>query len=488
MLKIYFQHYLFYKQGYSMYKIVKGIMKKALIVDDDISAIAVLKKHLKDSGLKVTAVFDAYNVIEKIKHTKYDILIANFNMPDMNGIELTEQVMKIDREIVIIFITSFSSIHSVMEALMKGAFDYLSKPIDTDELLFTINRGLERVSLKNENNLLKTKLKTVKEKSGGFESKNEVVKGILKEAAKAAANDLPVLITGEKGTGKEYLADYIHNNSSRKSAQFISMDCEAMPPLILESELFGHKKNAFSGAASDSKGLFEILDGGTIVLKNIEHLETMLQEKLLRMLRDKEFSRIGDSKIISSNVRIIATTAADLEDEVKKGNFRDDLYKSLTSYIFTLPPMRERKDDIMFYFQMYLNYFCNKKKSVQKAVSEDVLKILQKYDWTGNIPEIMNLAERLSVLSDKRIVTSDLLPEAIINSVINKKNKAAVDFNSIKQDIIRQFEVDFIKKYLEKNNGNVAATAKEINFHEVSLRQKISKLGINPQKYKTNNK
>lgn len=150
--------------------------------------------------------------------------------------------------------------------------------------------------------------------------------------------------------------------------------------------------------------------------------------------------------------------------------------------------MRERKDDIMFYFQMYLNYFCNKKKSVQKAVSEDVLKILQKYDWTGNIPEIMNLAERLSVLSDKRIVTSDLLPEAIINSVINKKNKAAVDFNSIKQDIIRQFEVDFIKKYLEKNNGNVAATAKEINFHEVSLRQKISKLGINPQKYKTNNK
>ena len=462
-------------------------MPKALIADDDISAIAILKKHLKDTDLEVTAVFDPDSVIEKIKHTKYDVLISNFNLPNMTGIELTEQVMEIDKDIVILFVTSFSSIQSVMKALSKGAYNYLSKPVDKDELLFSINRGLELISLKNENFLLKEKLRHANIKYSGFESRNDIVIRISKEAAKAAVTDTPILICGEKGTGKEYFARFIHECSKRKNYQVIVLDCEKIPMLLLESEVFGHRKDAFTGAVSNHKGYLETLGNGTLILKNIQQLEIPIQDKILRFIKDREFSRIGDPKVFFSNARLIATTSSDLKEMTKKGKFRQELYNRLSTFEFNLPPIRERKDDIMFYFEKYLDYFCKEKNSGTKRISDDVQKILEKYNWKGNIPEIINIAERLAIISDASLITVDMLPDSMISDFLVKEKKSGVDFNIIKKQVIKHFEIDFIKKYLKKNNGNVAATAKEINFHEVSLRQKISKLGINPQKFKINN-
>ena len=461
-------------------------MVNVLVADNDISSIAVIKKYLEDSDFKVTAVFDAFGVLEKLKHFKYDVLITDFNMPDMNGVELTEEVMKLENDLVVILVTAFSSIRSIVEALRKGGFDYLSKPIDKDELLLAISRGLERVSLINENRLLKHELE--KSESGfiGYETNSEVIRSLLNEASKAAKTDSPILISGENGTGKKVFARFIHNQSSRKHKQFIVLNCSTNSPLVVESELFGHVKGTFNGAEKEHKGYLELASNGTIFLDEIENLDSMTQVKILRVLQDKEFSRVGDTKILVSNVRIIASTNKDLTNDIKAGKFSEDLYRRLKAFEFNLPPLRERKEDILFYFSMYLDYFCKKNNHNLMAISEDVKRLLMKYDWKGNINEVKKLAERISLIADNGVISSDLLPTYMNKPLLGGKIDSSCNFNAAKQEIIKQFEIEFISKYLKKNNGNVSATAKEINFHEVSLRQKISKLGINPHKFKTN--
>ena len=338
----------------------------------------------------------------------------------------------------------------------------------------------------NENRLLKHELE--KSESGfiGYETNSEVIRSLLNEASKAAKTDSPILISGENGTGKKVFARFIHNQSSRKHKQFIVLNCSTNSPLVVESELFGHVKGTFNGAEKEHKGYLELASNGTIFLDEIENLDSMTQVKILRVLQDKEFSRVGDTKILVSNVRIIASTNKDLTNDIKAGKFSEDLYRRLKAFEFNLPPLRERKEDILFYFSMYLDYFCKKNNHNLMAISEDVKRLLMKYDWKGNINEVKKLAERISLIADNGVISSDLLPTYMNKPLLGGKIDSSCNFNAAKQEIIKQFEIEFISKYLKKNNGNVSATAKEINFHEVSLRQKISKLGINPHKFKTN--
>lgn len=460
-------------------------MARILVVDDEITSIAILRKVLEDAGHKVTTVVDGEKAIEKIKEFKFDILLTDFNMPGMNGIELTEQALRIEPDFIVILITAFATIRSAVDAIRLGAFDYLTKPINKEELLLSIQRGLERVQLLHENILLKQKLDLVEkdtEEEFNYETSSREIKDMLTEARKVAKTDSTVLITGSNGTGKEVLSKFIHKNSNRRNQQFVVLNCAALPPQLLESELFGHVKGSFTGAVKDHKGYFEIADNGTIFLDEIGEIDTVIQVKLLRVLQEREFSKVGDTRIQSTNVRIIAATNQELKKLILEGRFREDLYYRLNVFEFHLPSLKDRKEDIEFYFDKFIKEFSITNKKPIPEVDKNVKDILLNYNWPGNIRELKNVAERVSILSDKNRITLDLLPTNILGKATEKTLSA--DYNDNKESIIKEFELDFLKKYLKLYKGNVAATAKAINFHPVSLRQKLSKLGIDPREYK----
>ena len=460
-------------------------MARISVVDDEVTSIAILKKVLEDAGHKVTTVVDGEKAIEKIKEFKYDILLTDFNMPGMNGIELTEQALRIEPDFIVILITAFATIRSAVDAIRLGAFDYLTKPINKEELLLSIQRGLERVQLLHENILLKQKLDLVEkdtEEEFNYETSSKEIKDMLAEARKVARTDSTVLITGSNGTGKEVLSKFIHKNSNRKHQQFVVLNCAALPPQLLESELFGHVKGSFTGAVKDHKGYFEIADNGTIFLDEIGEIDTVIQVKLLRVLQEREFSKVGDTRIQSTNVRIIAATNQELKKLILEGRFREDLYYRLNVFEFHLPSLKDRKEDIEFYFDKFIKEFSIFNKKPPPEVDKNVKDILFNYNWPGNIRELKNVAERVSILSDKNRITVDLLPTNILGKATERTLSA--DYNDNKDSVIKEFELEFLKKYLKLYKGNVAATAKAINFHPVSLRQKLSKLGIDPREYK----
>ena len=460
-------------------------MANILVVDDELTSIAILKKVLVDAGHNVTTVSEPQSALDQTHQYKFDIMLTDFNMPNMNGIELTQEVLKIEPDLIVILITAFATIRSAVEAIRIGAFDYLTKPIDKEELLLAINRGLERISLMKENLLLKQKLEQIDHADYADEdygTASNLVKNILMESKKVAKTDSTILITGANGTGKEVLAKFIHKNSQRNNQQFVVVNCAAIPGQLLESELFGHIKGSFTGAIKDHKGYFEIADNGTIFLDEIGEIDTMLQVKLLRVLQEKQFSKVGDTRIQSTNVRIIAATNKDLKKEIEEGTFREDLYYRLNVFEFYLPSLKDRPEDIEYYFNKFLReYSIISKKSVPK-VETKVVSALSMYDWPGNIRELKNVVERMSILADDNKISIDLLPL----NISNDKNEKLLsnDYNENKETVIKNFEINFIKKHLKLNKGNVAATAKSINFHPVSLRQKLSKLGIDPRDYK----
>lgn len=458
-------------------------MANILVVDDELTSIAIIRKVIEDVGHKVTTVSNGNDALEKLKEYKYDIMITDFNMPGMNGIELTKQALEIEPDFIVIVITAYATIKMAVEAMRIGAFDYLTKPISKDELLLSISRGLERLALLHENILLKQKLATISpEVDEDYPTVSNEVKLIINEAKKIAKSDSTVLITGDNGTGKEVLAKLIHKHSSRSQQQFVVLNCAAIPSQLLESELFGHVRGAFTGAIKDHKGYFEIADNGTIFLDEIGEIDTMMQVKLLRVLQEKEFSKVGDTRKQTTNVRIIAATNQDIRQLIADGKFREDLYYRLNVFEFHLPSLRERPEDIEFYFDKFLTDFCKFHNKPVPKIDKAFIDALMSYTWPGNIRELKNVAERVSILCEGNKVTIDLLP----NNVLNKLNekKYSEDYAENKEAVIREFEINFIKKHLRLHKGNVSETAKAINFHPVSLRQKIAKLGIDPREFK----
>ena len=336
-----------------------------------------------------------------------------------------------------------------------------------------------------ENLVLKHKLEKFDAHEYGDEeygTSSPVVKTILSEAKKVAKSDSTILITGANGTGKEVLAKYIHKNSTRGNQQFVVVNCAAIPGQLLESELFGHLKGSFTGAIKDHKGYFEIADNGTIFLDEIGEIDTLLQVKLLRVLQEKQFSKVGDTRIQSTNVRIIAATNQDLKKMIEEGKFREDLYYRLNVFEFYLPSLKDRPEDIQYYFNKFLKEYSDLNKKHVPKVDSKVSSVLMKYDWPGNIRELKNVVERISILCEGNTVTTEFLSNNVLGE---RKDKLSThDYTENKDAIIKEFEINFLKKYLKINKGNVAATAKIINFHPVSLRQKIAKLGIDPRDYK----
>jgi DNA-binding NtrC family response regulator len=457
-------------------------MKRVLIVDDESLSRTILKRIVSEAGYIVTLATNGEEALKKIGASKFDIMLTDLNMPVMNGIELTEKVLRIEPDMIVVLITAYGSIRTAVEAIRLGAFDFLSKPVNKDELLLIIGRGIEKVSLIKENILLSRELKKVKN-IPYIVSENDKMKNILDKAKQIALSDSVVLITGENGTEKQDLAKFIHYNSQRNKNQFVTIDCTSMEDEIIESELFGNVKGYSKKLSASRKGYLDIAEKGTIYINEISRLNFQIQSKLLRTLNEQQFSRLGESKTHQTNVRIIASTSIGLKNFIFEKKFNEELYKKFSLFEIEIPGLKERPEDILYFFNKYIEEFSMRKNMPIKEITPDVTRMIINYLWPGNLTELKNVTERIVILCTNGKITKDLFPENIIENEQYKDLYSNSNYKINKSKAVREFEVNFIKKYLKLCKGNISEVARVIGFHQISLRQKISKLGINPKEY-----
>lgn len=458
-------------------------VKKILVVDDEKTTQKILKKVLENYGYEVSTSPNGKDALKKIKEIKFDVLLTDLNMPHINGIELTKKVLKIEPGIIVILITAYGTIRSAVEAIKLGAYDYLTKPIDNKELLLSISSGINKTLILKENILLKKQLDKTKTEFE-FLSENEKIKSILDEANAVAKSNSAVLIFGEKGTGKEHLARYIHNKSSRSVNQFINVDCASIPKEMIEVELFGEISTQSKNNSNVRMGYFESAENGTIFLSEISSLDSLMQLKILKVIEDKQFSRIGDNKILNTSARIIASTSENLEKLVFEGKFNQNLFYKINVFEFDLPALKDRPEDILLYFLNFVKFFANANSKNIKDLTPDVKKIIINYSWPGNVLELRNVAERAAILCEEEYIQKEHLPLKICEVDSVRELIVSKDFNENKRAMVREFETNYIKRFLRIHKGNVTAVSRDINFHPVTLRQKIAKLGIDPKEFK----
>jgi two-component system, NtrC family, nitrogen regulation response regulator NtrX len=378
-------------------------MPTVLIIDDERSIRNSLKDILEYEKFQVDEAEDGPVGLQKIKETSYDLVLCDIKMPRMDGIEVLEKILE-EHDIPVVMISGHGNIETAVEAIKMGAFDYISKPLDLNRLLVTVRNALDRTSLVKETKALKKKMNQSYEMIG----KSSPIGHIRDLISKVAPTDARVLISGENGTGKELVARAVHDNSNRANGPFIEVNCAAIPSELIESQLFGHEKGSFTSAIKQRKGDFEQAAGGTLFLDEIGDMSLSAQAKVLRALQESKITRVGGEKEISVDVRVIAATNKNLQEEIQKGNFREDLFHRLSVIIIHVPPLRERIDDI----PLLVHHFSEEISSSQGkniiAFDKDAIEELQKLKWTGNIRELRNVVERLIILSDKKVTAKDV--------------------------------------------------------------------------------
>ncbi len=381
-------------------------MSKILIIEDEAAIRRVLGKILSEESdtYKVEEAEDGQAGLEKIKNDDYDLVLCDIKMPKMDGVEVLEAVKKIKPEIPFVMISGHGDIETAINTMRLGAFDYISKPPDLNRLLNTVRNALDRKVLVVENKMLKKKVSKNYEMVGSSEPINHI-KEIIE---KVAPTDARVLITGPNGTGKELVAHWLHEKSERAAAPFIEVNCAAIPSELIESELFGHVKGAFTSAVKDRAGKFEAADRGTIFLDEIGDMSLSAQAKVLRALQENMIQRVGAEKDIKVDVRVIAATNKDLKTEIAEGRFREDLYHRLAVILVKVPALNDRRDDIPTLINHFADKIASEHGSAPKKFSADATKLLQEYDWTGNIRELRNVVERLIILGGAEISESDV--------------------------------------------------------------------------------
>ncbi len=381
-------------------------MSKILIIEDEASIRRVLTKILSEENdtYKVDEAEDGLQGLEKIKNTDYDLVLCDIKMPKMDGEELLEAVKKIKPEIPIVMISGHGDMETAINTMRLGAFDYISKPPDLNRLLNTVRNALDKKQLVVENKILKKKVSKNYEMIGNSEPINQIKQMI----EKVAPTDARVLITGPNGTGKELVAHQLHEKSERASFPIIEVNCAAIPSELIESELFGHVKGAFTSAVKDRAGKFEAADGGTIFLDEIGDMSLTAQAKVLRALQESLVQRVGADKDIKVNVRVVAATNKNLKKEIEEGRFREDLYHRLAVILIKVPALNDRRDDIPLLIEHFASKIAKEQGNTQKSFSNEAIKLLQEYDWTGNIRELRNVVERLIILGGNEISETDV--------------------------------------------------------------------------------
>jgi len=453
------------------------IPKRILIVDDEASFRNVLTVILRKEGYEVEGATNGEEGLNKISNAAFDHVLCDIRMPKMDGLEFLRESQKAGAEAPVIMMSAFGTVDTAIEAMKLGAYDYISKPFKPDEIILTLKKAEEREGLRKENELLRRQVK----KEYSFEnivSKNEKMNKIFEIIRKVAPYKSTILITGESGTGKELVAKAIHYNSDRSKMFFVPVNCGAIPENLLESELFGHVKGAFTDAIRTKKGLFEEADEGTIFLDEIGELPAQLQVKLLRVLQDGEIRRVGESKSIQINVRIIAATVKDLAKEVNEGRFRDDLFYRLNVLHLSIPPLRERKEDIPLLIQHFINKHNHNLNKHVKEVDSKALELLMNYKWSGNVREVENTIERAVVLTDGDRIELDNLPFEIQNfqNEVPMVSMAEEEYSVKKAS--RMLEMGLIRKALRKTKGNHTHAARLLEISHRALLYKIKDYGI----------
>ncbi|MBI5666276.1 MAG: sigma-54-dependent Fis family transcriptional regulator [Nitrospirae bacterium] len=441
-----------------------------LIVDDEKSIRDNLAKYLSGDYTTYTAANGREAVRELTENSDIEVVLSDMKMPVMDGLELLQKVREDNRDVVVILITGFSTIESAVDAMRRGAYDYLTKPIDLNKLEITLKNAIENKKLKSENILLRQRIRE-KIDATSLVGKSERIKEILDIVDRVSSTKATVLIQGESGTGKELVANVMHYNSLVADGPFIKVNCSALAEGVLESELFGHEKGAFTGALYMKKGRFELADGGTLFLDEIGDLPPSIQIKLLRFLQESEFERVGGTKTLKVDVRIISATNKNLEQLVKEEKFRDDLFYRLKVVTIEVPPLRERVEDIPLLLDFHLRRFTEIHNKQIKGISKEAVKLIKSYCWHGNIRELMNCIESAVVMSVGDFIDVDSLPPFMI---IGQKDQPYGKSSRNLFDI----EKKAILEALDKSKGNKAETARTLGIGLRTLYRKLNQYGV----------
>lgn len=418
-------------------------MAKVLIVDDERSIRSTLRDILEFEKYEVEEAVNGMDCLVKIKGNDYDVIILDIKMPQMDGMEAMERIQILKPDIPIIMISGHANIDTAVEAVKKGAFDFISKPPDLNRLLITIRNAMDKSNLISETKVLKRKVS--KSKIQKIIGQSTAISDIQNTIDRVAPTDARVLVTGPNGTGKELVARWIHEKSGRNKAPIIEVNCAAIPSELIESELFGHEKGAFTSAVKQRIGKFEQANGGTLFLDEIGDMSLSAQAKVLRALQESKITRVGGDKEIRVDVRIVAATNKDLRHEIAAGRFREDLYHRLAVIIVQVPSLNERKDDIPLLVNHFIKLICDEYGTNSKQITDKAIKSLQNVNWTGNIRELRNAIERLIILSGDTITDKEVLAYVIPSSADSDRDQTSL------KELIRQFDnLDALKGFVEK--------------------------------------
>jgi DNA-binding NtrC family response regulator len=451
-------------------------MPSILVIDDKESMRQMLAKTLESEGYEVDVARDGEGGLDKAKEKRFDLVLTDLKLPNMDGLSVLSSFKDLDPEISVIVMTAYGTIETAVQAIKQGAFDFLTKPFDVDHLNVLIQRALENRRLLAENVLLREELA----QSLGFTEiigKSEKMKEVTRLVKKVAPSDTTVLLLGESGTGKELFARAIHSLSPRKNGPYVAINCAAIPRELLENELFGSEKGAYTGAVVRKMGKFEIAEKGTIFLDEIGDLDIALQAKILRVLQEKRFERLGGTKTISVDVRVIAASNFDLKKAIEKKLFREDLYYRLSVFPISIPPLRERREDVPELADFFIRKYCLEMKKEKKTPSADALNLMDKYLWPGNVRELENTIERAIILCEaKKILPEHLAIRLPSNSEIRLREGAGL--KEVGQFAQAEAEKAMILRVLTQTRGNKRKTSDILKIDYTTLFEKIKKYNI----------
>jgi DNA-binding NtrC family response regulator len=453
------------------------------VIDDEPVIHDVLGQLLTAEGYEVEMSSAGEEALDKHSGRTFDLVLLDLLMPGMNGIEVLKEIKRIQPQAVIIIITAYASVESAIEAMKIGAFDYIQKPFKHDELLLTIARALEHKNLQEENIRLKDELKR-KFSFANIMGKSKVMENVFELIKAAAPTRSTILVEGESGTGKELVARAIHQNSNRAGFPFIVVNSGSLPPDLLESHLFGHVKGAFTGAVSEKPGLFEVANKGTIFFDEISSINLETQAKLLRVMQDREFMRLGGTKMIKVDVRIIAATNTDLEELIRQKLFRTDLYYRLNVIKIELPPLRDRREDIPLLVKHFLDLYGRENGKDIEGISQEVLEILEKSAWPGNVRELENLIERAVVFAKSKIITRENLPKPFLAAETSAADRSGLwgDGANLRGQTLA-FQKKLIERTLKQAKGVQKTAARILGVKPTTLNEMIKRLGIDASEF-----